>query len=264
MTDSEHLKTEVGSNLKPKVKKPKAKNVLLTDRDVELLLCLNEHIVLSFKQIHEKFFTSRAYATSMNRLKRIEKFGLIERIKIPRLNILGRENAVGVVFQLTNRGRDLLLKLRPNVTVFEKCPQPNIYQMDHDLLISDIAEHFKGQYPDRNWINGRYLTITPTLRKIPDAILKRPSGGKAVAIELELNGKSLRRYREIVTILRSSADLEKVIFVTASTTIGRRIMSAIEGREVPEGFRFHSNFFEFKRLDECLKNQTLDQTKHQL
>lgn len=234
--------------------KRKVDHVLLTERDLDMMTALHDHVVLSFTQIHERFFPARTIATAMNRLRRIESQGWIERLRIPRLRIEGRRNATGVVFQLSYRGRTMLARARPEVSIFEKCPVLNPHQLDHDLLIADIAEHFKRRFPGYQWTNGRYLLDSDGFKKIPDAVLQRTAVDRAIAIELELTGKSARRYRDIVAALRTSQRIEKVIYVTASHAIGRKIMSAIEGYQVPFGHRFRSEFFEFVRLTECLKD----------
>lgn len=237
--------------------KRKGDHVLLTERDLDMMTALHDHVVLSFRQIHERFFPARTIATAMNRLKRIESQGWIERLRIPRLRVQGRTNATGVVFQLSHRGRTMLARARPEVIIFEKCPVLNPYQLDHDLLIADIAEHFKRRFPGYQWTNGRYLSDSDGFKKIPDAVLQKTLHDRAIAIELELNGKSSRRYKEIVATLRTSPRIEKVIYVTASHAIGRKIMSAIEGYQVPFGHRLRSEFFEFVRLSECLRDNTL-------
>ncbi|MBY0384578.1 replication-relaxation family protein [bacterium] len=244
---AESLKVDVN------VSKKKTDHVLLTERDFDLMTALHDHVVLSFGQIHENFYAGRAISTAMNRLKKIEGQGLIERLRISRLRIQGRKNTSGVVFQLSGQGRMLLARERPEVTVFEKCPLLNLHQLDHDLLVADIAEHFKRRFPDHQWTNGRYLLDSVGFKKIPDAVLRKTTPDRAIAIELELNGKSLRRYKDIVAVLKTSARIEKVIFVTASHTIGRKIMSAIEGYQVPFGHSLRSDFFEFVRLTDCLK-----------
>lgn len=231
----------------------KKDHVLLTDRDLDLLEALHEHVVLSFVQIHERFFEKRNLATAMNRLRKIEDQGWIVRIRVPRMRTQGRIHATGVVFQLTNKGRQMLSISRPSVEVFEKCPVLNLNQLDHDLLIADIADHFKRQFPGCLWINGRYLSDREGLRKIPDAVLLRPSDKQFIAIEFELHGKSSIRYREIIANFKSSRRIEQVIYVTANTSVGRKIMSAIEGYTVPVGHNLKTNFFEFVRLKDCLE-----------
>lgn len=225
------------------------------------MMMLHEHVVLSFSQIHERFFHNRTFATATNRLRRLESQGWIERTKVPRMRLEGRKNAAGVVFQLSAKGRSIMAKHRPEVEIYEKCPVLNLYQLDHDLLISDIADYFKKQFPNCQWINGRYLVDLKGFGKIPDAILQKPNSDKVIAIELELNSKSSRRYKEIVSILKSSLKIEKVIFVTSSTAIGRKIMTEIDGFPVQIGHNFKSNFFSFVRLSECLSGQIKDQTK---
>lgn len=231
----------------------KPAHVLLMERDLELMVALHDHVVLGFAQIHEGFFHGRTWATAMNRLKRLESKGWIERIRVPRLHIQGRSHAAGVVFQLRHLGRMIVASRRPDIDIYDKCPQLNPNQLSHDLLIADISEYFKHRFPEHRWTNGRYLIAGDGLNKIPDAVLQKPSADKLVAIELELTGKSARRYSEIVAVLRASRRIERVIFVTSNFTIGRKIMSAIEGFEVPVGHKLRSNFFEFVRLSECIK-----------
>ncbi|MAV91620.1 MAG: hypothetical protein CL676_09365 [Bdellovibrionaceae bacterium] len=257
MTDDLDKDARAGLTARPAnvtMTRRKADHVLLTERDLDMMTALHDHVVLSFRQIHEKFFPARTIATAMNRLKRIESQGWVERLRIPRLRIEGRRNATGVIFQLSHRGRTMLARARPEVNIFEKCPVLNPHQLDHDLLIADIAEHFKRRFPGQQWTNGRYLSDQNGFKKIPDAVLQRTAADRAIAIELELTGKSARRYRDIVAALRTSPRIEKVIYVTASHAIGRKIMSAIEGYQVPFGHRFRSDFFEFVRLTECLKD----------
>jgi len=158
-----------------------------------------------------------------------------------------------VVFQLLPKGRMVVATRRPDIYIFERCPQLNPQQLDHDLLIADISDCFRRRFPEHRWTNGRYLVVGDGLNKIPDAVLQKPFADKLVAIELELTCKSARRYSEIVANLKSSPRIEQVIFVTSNFTIGRKIMSAVEGFEVPIGHRLRSNFFEFARLSECLK-----------
>jgi hypothetical protein len=231
----------------------KKSHVLLTHRDLALLTSLHDHVVLSLRQIEEQFFPERDRSTVMNRLKRLESCGFLSRIRVPRLKIYGDERSAGVVFQLSNGGRKELQKHRPEKLVYEKCPAINVFQLDHDLLLADLAAHFERQYVGAKWINGRYLADADRLPKIPDAILKLANKTQVVAIELELTAKSHERYQEIIRSLKVSPLLEKVIFVTGSTVIGRKIMSAIQGYQVPEGFEFKSDLFEFQRLDQCLK-----------
>ena len=233
------------------------KHVLLTKRDVDLMVSLHDHVVLSFGQIQRRHFAGRSIATAMNRLKRIEDRGFIVRTRVPRLHLFGSTNATGVVFQLSAKGRTTLASYRPSMHVFDKCPTLSPHQLEHDLLIGDIAGFFQRQFPSCRWINGRYLMDRDGINKIPDAVLQMADSNKVIAIELELSGKSVRRYREIVAVLRGSHRIAKVIFVTSNTVIGRRIMSAIEGYPVPEGHVLRSDLFEFMRLSECLKAKKL-------
>lgn len=231
----------------------KPRHVLLTDRDLDLLASLHDHVVLSFRQVWQKFFAGRSAPTVMNRLRRLEANKLIDRIRVPRFRQFQSKKETGVVFQLTTKGRGQLAKARPQMSVHEKCPTLNLYQLDHDLLLVDIADYLLGKYPGYIWINGRYLGDMKGVNKIPDVILKNPNDEKILAIELELTAKSTFRYRQILSELRASRVLTKVIYITPSVTIDRKIISEIEGFQVPEGHVFKHMFYEFLKLEDCLK-----------
>ena len=68
--------------------------------------------------------------------------------------------------------------------------------------------------------------------RIPDFVMIDSETKEATAIELELTAKSERRYRHIILDYRMSKTFSKVLFVTASETIRRKIMTEVLGEKV--------------------------------
>ena len=236
-------------------KKP---NVLLTDRDYQLLMTLYENVTTSFYQIQNLFFHGKNHATAMNRLRLLQDAGYITRVRVPRIRSWHGGREVGVVFQVTAKSLRKLQMKHSNVTFVEKIPALNPISLDHDLLINDIKPYIQRFYPDGLWINGRYLTDSRGYKKIPDAVIECANSELVIAIELELHAKSSLRYRQIISEFRASSKIEKVIYITANAQIDRKIISELEGFNAPAGYKTKSEFFNFIQL-----NEALGQTTHQ-
>ena len=230
-----------------------SRNVLLTDRDLALLWDLHANVVMSFWQIHRAHFAGKNHSTVINRLKQLEQAGFVERTRIQRMRSWHDGKLLGVIYQITPAGLKELSKFKSPEIFSEKVPPLNLASIEHDLLLNDIRLGVLGKFPIGQWINGRYLVAVTGLNKMPDAAIRLPTPTKLLAIELELHAKSSMRYREIVTQLRSSTALEKVLYVTAHRSIDRKIMSEIEGYQVQDGHVLRNEFFEFVPLDEVLR-----------
>lgn len=229
----------------------KASHVVLTVRDLNLLYELYENVVTSFYQIHNMFFAGRSHATVLNRLRQLEENGYISRTKVPRIKSWRGDREIGVVFQATAKSIRLLQTKHASVVFNDRPVVLSPMTLDHDLLLNDIKDRLLGKYPASRWINGKNLN-PKDLRKIPDAVLKFKDQPKAIAIELELHAKSTQRYQQIITEFRLSSGLRKVIYVTPNEQIDRKIMSVIEGFDVPVGYKLRSEMFEFLNLNELL------------
>ena len=229
----------------------KSSHVVLTDRDLKLLLELYENVVTSFYQIHDLFFSGRSHATVMNRLRLLEENGYIVRTKVPRIKSWRGDREIGVVFQVTTKAIRIL-QMKHSELVFNERPVVlSVPTLDHDLLINDIKSKLIGKYPGYKWINGKNLN-PKDLRKIPDAVLVLANEPKAIAIELELHAKSSQRYSQIITEFRLTSGIEKVIYITPNEQIDRKIKSVIEGFDVPANHRLSTKFFEFVSLNELI------------
>lgn len=242
-------------NLQDTDKKP---NVLLTDRDYQLLLTLYDNITTSFYQIQNLFFNGKNHATAMNRIRLLQDAGYLVRTRIPRIRSWNGGREVGVVFQVTQKSIRILQTKYPEMIFVDKLPQLNPLSLDHDLLVNDIKPFILRQFENGKWVNGRYLLDSRGYKKIPDAIIELSNFDRVIAIELELHAKSSLRYRQIISEFRASNRIEKVIYITANAQIDRKIISELEGFQVPAGYKTKSEFFSFISLSELL-----GQTTHQ-
>ncbi|WP_409479667.1 replication-relaxation family protein [Pseudobdellovibrio sp. HCB154] len=233
-------------------------NVLLTDRDCLLLLTLYENVTTSFYQIQNLFFRGKNHATAMNRLRQLEDAGYLSRTRIPRIRSWNGGREVGVVFQVTTKSLRMLQMKYQSENFVDKIPAINPLSLDHDLLINDIKPCIQRQFDNGKWINGRHLLDSRGYKKIPDAVIEFANSDRVIAIELELHTKSSIRYRQIISEFRASSKIEKVIYVTASAQIDRKIISELEGFQVPNGYKTKSEIFSFIQLAELL-----GQTTHQ-
>lgn len=229
----------------------KVSHVVLTDRDLKMLMELYENVVTSFYQIHDLFYKGRSHATVMNRLRLLEENDYIVRTKVPRIKAIRGDREIGVVFQVTTKAIRVLQMRHSGLAFNERPVVLSVPTLDHDLLINDIKPKLNGKYPRSRWINGKNLN-PKDLRKIPDAVLVFDNQPKAVAIELELHAKSKLRYSQIITEFRLSAGIEKVIYVTPNEQIDRKIMSVIEGFDVPINHKLSTRFFEFVSLNDLM------------
>ncbi len=230
------------------------KNVILTTRDREVLRSLYDNTVMTFSQIAVRHFANVAKPTVINRLSKLERAGFISRERIPRMELGRDKNAIGVVFQVTRLG---ILSLRQSASGSDLRAQPfriHHHSLNHDLILVDLTTALQRRFPDSKITNGKLLAVTGKAEAIPDLVLTRPDGKTKVAIELELNSKSERRYQEIVLRYRMSQEYQRVIYFLDDPYIAKLITRLILNRnphpkEVPM-----TGKFTFVRLSEFITN----------
>ena len=79
---------------------------------------------------------------------------------------------------------------------------------------------------------SRYVKGMGDQTRVPDFVMIDTDTKETTAIELELTTKSERRYRHIILDYRMSKSFSKVLFVTASETIRRKIMTEVLGEKI--------------------------------
>ena len=232
-------------------------NVLLTERDLSLLKSLYENVVMTFGQIGDLHFPSTAKSTIINRLTKLEHAGVIRRIRIPKMELGNDKRAIGVVFQITKIGiqrlqqRSPLLKLKPEPVSFSP------FTLEHDLILVDVAYALKSRFGDCEVKNGK-LGFTDGHTQaglMPDLILSMPNTKEVFAIELELNGKSEKRYHELILRYRLSKVFTKVIYIVANPQIQGVISRVILNRAIHPNETPGTGKFYFGSLTDTLQNQ---------
>ncbi len=222
-------------------------SVMPTERDFSLLKSLYENVVMSFPQIARMHFTDRSKPTIINRLTKLESAGLIQRLKVPRLQITNAKKVISVVFQITRIG---ILVLQKRESGFELKPEPvrlRPYSVDHDLLLVDVIAAFKNKKPGCKIIHGElYLEGVSHQGLKPDAVIVLPNDQGRVALELELTAKSEKRYRDLMLKYRLSKDFVKIIYVTSQGQIENKIKFVL-------GQNFGGDRFQFLKLTDVLR-----------
>lgn len=233
-------------------------NVMLTERDLSLLKSLYDNVVMTFSQIEGVHFASTAKSTIINRLTKLEYAGFIRRIRIPKMELGNDKRAVGVVFQITKVGiqrlqqKFPLLKLKPEPISFSP------FTLEHDLVLVDVANALKSRFGDCEIKNGKLgLTDGHTqMGLLPDLILSMSNTKEIFAIELELNGKSEKRYRELILRYRLNKVFTKVIYVVANPQIQGIISRVILNRTIHPNETPVTGKFYFGCLTDVLQNQS--------
>lgn len=205
----------------------------LTDRDFTLLQYLYDYRMMSMEQIRRYVFTGNAWPTITNRITRLEQGALLERLRVASLIHPLRFTNVGTVLKITSLGIGTLANKFASQAFSESVPEIRVQQLQHDLLLLDIVESLKSKHPRNDFVEGsRYVKGVGDQTRVPDFVMIDPETRETTAIELELTAKSERRYRHIILDYRMSNSFSKVLFVTASETIKRKIMIEVTGEKV--------------------------------
>lgn len=214
-------------------------SVMPTDRDFAILKGLYDFVVMSFPQMSVRYFADKAKPTIVNRLTKLESAGLIQRLRVPRLEVGNSQNVISVVFQITRFGIKTLQKRHPE---FELRPEPvrlRPYSVDHDLLLVDVMTELKNRFPASQIIHGElYFNGKNHLGLRPDAILQSLNGIAPIAIELELTAKSEKRYRDLILKYRLTKDFSQVIYITGHQQIENKIKAILGSSNIGERFKF--------------------------
>lgn len=216
-------------------------------------MSLYRNVVMTFSQIARRHFANVKKPTVINRLTKLEAAGLVLRERIPRMELGLDKNAIGVVFQITSLG---ISELRRKTSAADLKAQPvriHHHSLNHDLILVDLAEAFERRFSGYSVTNGKLLMATKENDLIPDLILQDPTTDEKTAIELELTGKSERRYREIVLKYRLSKQYQKVIYVLDDRYIKSLIVRTILNRAPHPAERPETGKFSFLSLTDFLK-----------
>lgn len=205
------------------------------ERDLKVLMGCYENVFLSFKQIKKRYFKNQARTTAYSRLSLLMRSGYLQSVSVG--GILDEKSQVSVVYQVTRKAYELLLKTYPEHTEDEVfLNRINLSQVYHDYLLSEAVWHLRKRKTNLVFRNTKvFQDVKKHQGKRPDAILFDPKSQRRCALELELTRKSDRRYRDIVTDYQLSREFDVVLYVTKSDRLSEKIKEVIRGR-TPEGF----------------------------
>ncbi len=231
-------------------------NVMLTQRDFDILQSLYSNCVMTFSQIAIRHFPTASKSTVINRLSKLERALVLRRERIPRMELGRDKNAVGVVFQIT---RDGILALRRTGMGPDLKPQPvriHPYSLHHDLILVDVVAALHERFARAEVTNGKLLKESGQTSGgfEPDLVVTLPSGLGKIAIELELSGKSEKRYREIVLRYRLSKEYAAVIYLIDDPFIQGLLTRVILNRAAHSQEKPATGRFYFASVDGFLNN----------
>lgn len=215
------------------------------DRDRILLSHLANYGVLSTRQLSSLVFKSIRLTTALRRLRILEKRTLIRKTK-------GLENG-GYAWSLTTEGASLL---------GTKVPQKFINRntLEHDVTLNDVRLALRTVGLGTTWQPEhalRRLAWADRSRQqngrsiVPDGLFAADwqTGPKTIAVELELNQKSMNRYDEIFKRYEFSKALGVLWYIVPTHSIGKSIMARFQKRA-----KYTSCDFAYSVLHQVLEN----------
>jgi hypothetical protein len=205
----------------------------LTVRDRRLLSFLAEYGCVSADRIKAQFWGNRGNLRShYRRLGVLKRQGFIE-------NVLG-DKAISIGYRLTKKGKDVLDYLGETLN---RPANRRSYktQFEHDQLMIDlrrilelspIVKDFRTEAEVRGEVlkdRGRRQSWE-NLPSIPDAtfVFEVPGQKMRVAVELELSGKSSRRYKKIFADHMLSKDWNLVFYVVKNEKLLRYLREILK------------------------------------
>jgi hypothetical protein len=218
----------------------------LTERDMFLLAKIQSYGFLTTKQIQEDVL-----CTSTNRTTLLSRLRILESARyLQRFDGL-RDYAVG--WGLTQKSA----KLFPDKVSKIHFPR---HLRDHDQLLTRLRFKLESlrnvnawipEHEIRSELARRYGVRGIQERVVPDGIasIERQGVNESIAIELELFGKSSKRYRQSHAGYSSNKSLFGVWYIVGDKSIGRKLMKV--WKTCPP---YGPNFF-WSELDDIQNNR---------
>lgn len=189
------------------MEKTKTKNIILQDRDHEVLRYILEQKFLSRDQIIRWLYKSK------DANKRLWEIGLAGYIKKGPIALNSKDH-----FLITTLGMRALAErgvngIRPASSIDIRC-------YFHDRTVTDIRILFEDIGLAKDWKSERVLKAEiGSLKKVPDGVFLSPAG-KRIAFELELVPKENSRYKKI---LAGYQNVDRVFYVVRGEALFNRL-----------------------------------------
>ncbi len=232
-------------------------DIVLTPRDLGLLLDCYEQVQLSFAQIHQRHFLGRSRPTVTNRLSQLRRSGYLKSQRVGIVIHRGKAEDVSKVFQVTAKAIRSLQERYPQNSFRDAPPPLNSASLVHDLLLTDVLTVLAATWPGITARNGKlHRGAQHSERRRPDAVLLDHQGRVIAAVELELTLKSKRRYREIMLGYKMQRVFARIIYVVGSDALAKVIEQHIFGpRQLFSTPRTEPSKFLIVKLSEVLKGR---------
>lgn len=196
----------------------------LTKRDIRLLQTLDSFALLSTPQINQIVFPKVDYRTVLRRLRKLEKAKLLQRTK---------EYKGGMsVWFLTGTGARRIGTLAQFKSI-------NKNVLEHDLIVNDLRLKLEQLKMVSSWKSAHLLKhergikahpLSGKLDSIPDWLcrINSWSGGRNVALELELSYKGPQRMDTIITSYMRKKKLHHLWYFVPTKTFGLKLCKVVE------------------------------------
>ena len=193
----------------------------ITSRDIELLKRLSVYGMLSTKQVNVLVFNSIAITTVLRRLRQLEAGFYVKRI-------LGLESQ-DVLWVLTEKGASLA-----EVEVPKRHWSKSL--LEHDFKLLQLRLAMEGCGVSHKWnpeheiraIIFKNNNFRDAKQKvIPDGLMSIERDGfkESVAVELELNMKSAKRYEEIFRKYAGNKNIPWIWYVAPTKSILKQVLA---------------------------------------
>lgn len=189
--------------------------LMITKRDIALFKMLSNYGMLSTKQVGELVFNSIATTTVCRRLRLLETSSYVKRIR--------SSDSQDYLWLLEDRGAKLA-----EVEIPKRRWSKNMLPHDFKLLAlrlalegSGVAHSWTPEHEIRSLIFKKNGFRAAKEKLIPDGFMGVGVGGytQSVAVELELERKSIKRYEEIFRRYAGKPDLHAIWYLAADKAI---------------------------------------------
>ena len=205
----------------------KFKNIVLCQRDFQILRLIFESKIVSREQIANQFFPDVSAQTVSRRLLKISGLGLIRRSSITTV-----DNKIICAYSLTQGG---LTKIKPLLAYEVKTKSGMSECPLHDIALNDIRCAFEAKSAVQNYYTENVLQ-TCTGFKLDEqfrsfvelnsdamAEVNTRIGGLNLAIELDTIHKSKDRYQKKISAYYFKHRIDGVLYICASKYILDRL-----------------------------------------
>lgn len=250
-------------------RKSKRLDPILSSRDRETLSFLWRHRIATFQGLKTVLYPELSNEQAYYRLRRLRR-GQYVRVE-------GTDGPRKRVWCLDQRGFKFLVSTCSLPELKSKTYRPQ--RAYHDLMVSAaLLGHWAVKQPnnvkllsEQEMIASDPIDLPKELRKErehqPDGIwiFNRDGGSKAIALEVELSGKSAERYEQICSFYTSQIFFEHVVWIVEVKSLAQKILECSRRFGIPrEGVHlfilqesFETQGWESKFLNESMGTRSL-------